>query len=167
MKAPHSPRCLDHRLLDIEQLDEKKVISLEGYISINRFVELGKGATVLSHAMIQLQARKSKRVQLRVKGQIRIDLELTCARCLQGFPFPLDLEVDRRFIAGEDPFISTQESLMQDDIVFLPDGLFSPLRMVEEEFILELPMIPLCQEECRGLCTSCGQDRNLSPCLCE
>ena len=167
MKAPLLRRCLDHRLLDIAVLDEKKTTVLEGFISSGQFLELSKGATLLGNAEIRLQVRKSNQLQLRVQGEIKINLELRCARCLQSFAWPLDLEVERHFVAGRDPANSTSEAYMQEDLVFLPDGLFSPLRMVEEEFILELPMIPLCQEGCQGLCTSCGQDLNQSPCLCE
>ncbi|MBF0445024.1 MAG: DUF177 domain-containing protein, partial [Magnetococcales bacterium] len=33
-------------------------------------------------------------------------------------------------------------------------------------FILILPMIPLCDKDCSGLCQSCGVDKNLTSCDC-
>lgn len=36
-----------------------------------------------------------------------------------------------------------------------------------EEFVLALPVKPLCRTECAGLCPHCGADRNEAPCDCE
>jgi uncharacterized protein len=38
--------------------------------------------------------------------------------------------------------------------------------LLETETTLGLPMKPLCREECRGLCPTCGASRNAAPCDC-
>jgi uncharacterized protein len=38
--------------------------------------------------------------------------------------------------------------------------------MLREQFYLALPMKPLCRDECRGLCPSCGTNRNTGACTC-
>ncbi len=38
--------------------------------------------------------------------------------------------------------------------------------LVRDALLLELPLAPLCQEDCRGLCPTCGADLNLGPCEC-
>jgi len=38
--------------------------------------------------------------------------------------------------------------------------------MLWEEFLLALPVKPLCSDECKGLCPNCGQDLNAGPCKC-
>jgi uncharacterized protein len=35
-----------------------------------------------------------------------------------------------------------------------------------EQIFLEIPFKPLCQEDCRGLCPTCGKDLNLASCEC-
>lgn len=35
---------------------------------------------------------------------------------------------------------------------------------VRDELTLSLPLVPLCQEGCRGLCPTCGTDLNREPC---
>ncbi len=35
-----------------------------------------------------------------------------------------------------------------------------------EEFLLSLPMRPLCRQDCKGLCTSCGANLNDISCAC-
>ncbi|MDE5879088.1 MAG: DUF177 domain-containing protein [Desulfovibrio sp.] len=36
-----------------------------------------------------------------------------------------------------------------------------------EEFMLSLPVAPLCREECKGLCPVCGTNLNEGQCACE
>lgn len=38
--------------------------------------------------------------------------------------------------------------------------------MLWEEFVLAMPVKPLCAENCRGLCPVCGADLNVKPCSC-
>lgn len=38
--------------------------------------------------------------------------------------------------------------------------------LARDAILLELPLAPLCQAACRGLCPVCGADRNLSECRC-
>jgi len=33
--------------------------------------------------------------------------------------------------------------------------------------MLSVPMKPLCREECKGICSSCGTDLNAGPCECK
>jgi uncharacterized protein len=46
-----------------------------------------------------------------------------------------------------------------------PDWLdLEPL--VHDACILELPLAPLCREDCKGLCPECGVNRNSETCSC-
>jgi uncharacterized protein len=38
--------------------------------------------------------------------------------------------------------------------------------VAREAILLDLPLAPLCKEECRGLCSQCGADLNDGPCSC-
>lgn len=38
--------------------------------------------------------------------------------------------------------------------------------MERDAVVLELPLAPLCREDCRGLCVHCGADRNTEECGC-
>jgi uncharacterized protein len=49
--------------------------------------------------------------------------------------------------------------LSDDDIVDL-----EPL--IRDALLLELPAVPLCRPDCKGLCPSCGVDHNLTSCDC-
>jgi uncharacterized protein len=38
--------------------------------------------------------------------------------------------------------------------------------MVRELVSMELPLMPLCRDDCAGLCSICGVDRNEQQCSC-
>ncbi len=38
--------------------------------------------------------------------------------------------------------------------------------LAREALLLELPLAPLCREDCQGLCPTCGADLNRGPCGC-
>jgi uncharacterized protein len=37
---------------------------------------------------------------------------------------------------------------------------------VREQWLLAVPRFPVCREECKGLCPSCGAELNAAPCSC-
>jgi uncharacterized protein len=90
-----------------------------------------------------------------------------CARCLEEYPFALDADfsvvlVPRGAAAAAEHELARAEldlGVYEGDEVDL-----SPL--VREQIIVALPTRPLCSESCRGLCPTCGTNRNLEPCRC-
>ncbi|HET6915863.1 MAG TPA: DUF177 domain-containing protein [Acidimicrobiales bacterium] len=38
--------------------------------------------------------------------------------------------------------------------------------LVRDALLLDLPLAPLCREDCKGLCPTCGADLNDGPCSC-
>jgi uncharacterized protein len=60
------------------------------------------------------------------------------------------------------------ESATADDEAYLLEGDLLDLGpMIRDAIVLELPLAPLCREDCKGLCASCGADLNEEGCGCE
>jgi uncharacterized protein len=53
-----------------------------------------------------------------------------------------------------------------DETYPLGVGLLDLAPLVRDACILELPLAPLCSEDCRGLCPECGVNRNIEQCAC-
>jgi uncharacterized protein len=99
---------------------------------------------------------------VRVRGRLRAELQLTCRRCLEALSWPLEIEFDYRF----DPSVAESE---EEDGVFALDaesGVVELTRLLREELVLAVPEFPVCSEACRGLCPTCGANRNESECVC-
>jgi uncharacterized protein len=99
-------------------------------------------------------------------GDVRTAVEGTCARCLE--PFLLDLDVPFQFVLTPAEAEPESAELRAEDLslsTYFGDEVdLAPL--VAEQTILALPTRALCREDCRGLCPTCGANRNVEPCAC-
>ena len=102
-----------------------------------------------------------------IAGTISATANTQCARCAEEFTASRE-RAFRYVLApksmvdddGSDPRVEDLEfSLYEGDHVDL-----SPL--VREQVLLALAERPLCREDCKGLCPSCGANLNEAPCGC-
>ena len=113
-----------------------------------------------------------------LRGRLNAILQLACGRCLKAYTQPVDTEVDLTYVprvaagpAAKDakaPHAEEDVELLDEDLstAYYDDHLLDLGEMVREQFYLALPMRPLCQADCPGLCPHCGADRSLEPCQC-
>lgn len=108
--------------------------------------------------------------RLLVKADVFGEATLVCSRCLGEFTEPLDVSFEEEFIelAPDEGRVEEDEEEESGRTVSFYSGdeidLTDPLR---ENILLELPMKPLCDEECKGLCPTCGTNLNEGACKCE
>jgi uncharacterized protein len=89
-----------------------------------------------------------------------------CARCLEQYEFPLDVDF-AVVLAPKPPAGQAPEESEEDvDIGYYEGEEIDLSPIVREQIILALPTRPLCREECRGLCPQCGANRNDTACEC-
>lgn len=97
-----------------------------------------------------------------VVGRLWAPVELECRRCLNGIVRRVEVDLSLRF----DPEIGPEdetEGLYAVD----PDALeLDLLPALREELLLALPEFPLCSPDCRGICPTCGVNRNEEDCGC-
>lgn len=79
---------------------------------------------------------------------------VVCIRCLLEWELPVTVEVTQLYQHEPD-----------EDGYRLEAGDWLDLEpLVHDELSLALPTAPLCQEDCKGLCPTCGTDLNIHPC---
>lgn len=105
-----------------------------------------------------MQVEKSGE-RVSVRGTVRSRAHLECVRCLREFDLPLEAPLvvyaERSGMASR----AEQEALERDDFMLFHDGRRLDLREpVREAMLLELPITPLCREDCPGLCPKCGAE---------
>ncbi|MBQ7694628.1 MAG: DUF177 domain-containing protein [Lentisphaeria bacterium] len=86
-----------------------------------------------------------------VTGSVRGTVSTRCGRCLA--PLKLEIRNDHVELCYAKSDIVTEEVDISGD--------------VRDELLIELPMNPLCSEECKGLCPVCGTDLNKKRCRCK
>ncbi|MEW6573281.1 MAG: DUF177 domain-containing protein [Bacillota bacterium] len=93
-------------------------------------------------------------------GDVKATVRLTCSRCIKEFPLDLEGRFEEKYSlhggANEDSI---------EDVAPAADELDFTDQVIET-IILSLPMKPLCDEDCKGLCLTCGRDLNTGICGC-
>ena len=104
-----------------------------------------------------------------VSGQSHTEVELTCSRCLESFSTAIDFALEEEFRPTID--INTGAKLPPvdgEDEATLIDGqhTIDLLEVMRQDILLALPPRPLCNPDCAGLCSQCGQNLNEGSCAC-
>ena len=94
-----------------------------------------------------------------VGGFLKADFVVPCARCLAPVVFPVTEEIKRMYSWDPDMLSDPEVEPVSHN-----DGTVCILDPVREAIILSLPAMPLCKEDCRGLCPVCGINRNMEEC---
>lgn len=153
----------------VNQITEspKDLSFAEGTEELNRIYggERAKEFRFPPHVDVRVVYYRSGR-ELFFHGSIGGMIEGTCSRCLKTYLFPLEKEFD--FVLTPDPFSVKSKELNRDEmgLSFYSEEEINPSPYIREQVLLALPMRPLCDEECRGLCSGCGADLNHEPCRC-
>ncbi|SDE44232.1 YceD family protein [Rhodococcus tukisamuensis] len=88
-----------------------------------------------------------------VTGTVRADTEGECSRCLEPFTGELDIYLTELFAY---PNSATEETTEEDEVYRIVDDLVDLEPAIVNAAGLELPLQPLCSEDCQGLCPECG-----------
>ncbi len=109
--------------------------------------------------------------QYRLVGRTQTTLELLCSRCLE----PMTVAVDAPFDLRYQPHTSNagsqkgaEREIEEDDFAtaFYENDEIDLGQLMREQLYLAVPMKPLCNEGCRGLCPECGTNWNRGACTC-
>ncbi len=91
------------------------------------------------------------------QGRLGAKTDLNCVRCLTTFEQHLTIELEELFIyppgRANDPILTVHEN-----------GILDLNPLLREYLLLDIPIQPLCQEDCKGLCPECGENLNDTVC---
>ncbi len=82
-------------------------------------------------------------------GDLDVVAQKSCSRCLKDVNFSLNIDFSTEVYKTE----------VEDDEIDISDYVVEHIR-------LAMPMQVVCDEECQGLCPSCGIDLNHNQCDC-
>jgi len=83
--------------------------------------------------------------------------DMTCARCLDAFPLTLNIDSTELYVFATHAQSGT-------DLIFPENGWIDLFPIVRDYMYLEIPINPICQEDCKGLCPICGKNLNQNAC---
>jgi uncharacterized protein len=130
-------------------------------------------------AHLETKLEKIER-RVRVKGHGTAQLTVMCGRCLKPVQVDVPVDFELTYVPADE---YVDESRSEHDGKTGPvAGSFEPERAEEEvytgkvvdldpaireQLLLALPGYPVCQEDCKGLCSVCGANLNDRDCGCD
>jgi len=98
-----------------------------------------------------------------VRAELETRVDLTCSRCLSRFGSDAVLKMEEESFPAVDPVTGKTIAPLEesDGVIGLDDQHVLDMEDVIRQYVLtEVPIKPLCREECSGLCPECGKNLN-------
>lgn len=104
-----------------------------------------------------------------LKARLSYDQTLSCGRCLKPIVEHFEPEVELMIEQGRPHHGSGERELKEDELgVLTVEGeVLDTDPILIEQLQLNIPMKPLCQPDCKGICPDCGADLNAGQCACK
>ena len=181
-------------LLDISRL-RTAVQDVSRHCGPEAFADLKDDFRVVGPTDVVGTVRREKGTMVVLDVRVTSVMEVTCGRCLEPFLVPVNADVKTRFVpptefarvtaetAARAGGMKTQgpdvedvedavdlEAIDDEEVLGLAEYREDSIdlgEVVREQLYLALPMKPLCQEDCKGLCPVCGGNRNREACTCQ
>lgn len=155
------PRRLDARspfVIDVRELGHRPgaMRELERELPADKLLSGAGGLDAIytaESADLELQVRLESVMEgVLATGEVTGSLVGECVRCLD----PVEVEVEAEFqelFYYDDDTLSAEEA---QEALFVVEELLDLQMIVHDGVLLELPLQPLCEPDCPGLCSECG-----------
>ncbi|CFY05236.1 Protein of unknown function DUF177 [Syntrophomonas zehnderi OL-4] len=121
------------------------------------------GGKFLDQVTVELVVENTGRLFL-AHGKVQTRVQLQCSRCLKECSYPIFTDIEMELVRSTS---TAAENISEDeDCVFFTGDIADISAPVYEAIYLAIPIIPLCKENCQGLCSICGIDKNTGDCTC-
>jgi uncharacterized protein len=160
-----------NEFIDFDTIDEHGPQTYEARFPVDT-PELDR-VEVASMGDVSIRASADKRDmegEYVADGTVNFTADLHCARCAEPYPIANTSTFHVRFRPRPETSIENEEVEITDkeelDVEFYSERTI-PLRdLALEQVQLSIPMKPLCDENCLGLCPTCGVNRTREECTC-
>lgn len=141
----------------LSKKNRKKEISLS--FELEPFEFEGEEIRAIENVNVEGLGISEKDVIL-IEASVKTKLKLNCSRCLDTFIYPIDIDIEERFT-------KSKELQEDEELIFVEDDTLDIIQIVENCIISTLPIKRLCKEDCKGLCSQCGTNKNIKECQCD
>jgi len=161
-RTPPSARAtsrLDPRkpfVLEVRELGRRpgSMRAIRGDVPAPADLSVGMAA-IPAGASLTLDLRLESVVEgVLVSGTVTAPVTAECARCLGPVSDSVSVPVTELFAY---PDSATEQTSEEDEVSHLVGDMLDLEPVIRDALVLDLPLSPLCREDCRGLCAGCGE----------
>ncbi len=102
--------------------------------------------------------------KLRITGEASLKTIIPCDRCLKDVEVELELMIEKNVNTEAACADGDDES---DEANYIDGYHLDVEQLLYNEILVGWPMKVLCSEDCKGICSVCGQNLNEGTCDCE
>jgi uncharacterized protein len=151
--------------INVSQLLQEPIGSTRDY-EINEAAEIigdGKEYQIQGQCWL-LRTQRS----ILVKCALSTEVELSCGRCLRRFRQPLKINFEEEYLPTVDVHSGVTLPSPEEPSAFTIDEhhILDLTEGIRQYALMAIPMKPLCNKDCAGLCQKCGQNLNQGKCNC-
>jgi uncharacterized protein len=107
--------------------------------------------------------------EIRLVGELHVTVDAPCDRCLEPVSLPIHSPFDLVYMPASEATEGGEDEIDEAAVeVGYYEGNGLQLNdVLREVVLLALPMQLVCDENCKGICPVCGQNRNQRECTCQ
>ena len=113
---------------------------------------------------VHLRVEYAGERKLHITGEAELKTSIPCGRCLKEVPTSLVLSIEKNVNTDPESAIDDDES---DEANYIDGYHLDVEQLLYNEILVGWPMKVLCSEDCKGICSVCGQNLNEGTCDCE
>jgi uncharacterized protein len=110
-----------------------------------------------------------------VRGRFVTSIRMECGRCLCEVTEPITADIDEQYTLTDVSLAGSHDTgleIVGDEENELPIGLMDGNVMdlgilIRQSTMLAMPLSTLCKADCKGMCATCGKNRNLEANGCQ
>mgnify|MGYP002514667613 CR=1 FL=1 len=155
----------DNMLIDLSDIlsAEKKEKSVTVPIEFTEISYQGNQYPVTA-SDVKVEIFNKGKKKLLIQMEFQASIKIPCDRCLEDVVIEVPVREEK---VVDFNFLKTEENDDQDEFNFM-DGCNLDVDMLAYgEISLAIPMKVLCKEDCKGICSVCGCNRNHVSCDCD
>ncbi len=98
------------------------------------------------------------------EAELNASIMLECSRCLKEISYPIETS----FSIVLKPVGEEEDEDDENTVYYDPQENEADLSGIVVDIIgVNIPMRPICEDDCKGLCEKCGTNLNLAACNCK
>lgn len=102
--------------------------------------------------------------EVALEGTFETTFIIPCNRCLEEVEYPMEVTLSKFFVLDQLVILDEDQ---QADMKYVQENTLQVGQMIIDEIMVHFPMKVLCNENCKGICKSCGCNLNDNKCDCD
>jgi uncharacterized protein len=151
------------QLFDVSSIDGKSIHVTAPLEKNEISFQMGR-FPVLGQKPLELTITNTGNKVLELTGEGEVTVGIPCDRCLRQVSVEIPFSIERKLDMKHSPE-ERREDL--DEETYLTGMDLDVDQLIYLEVLMSWPLKVLCREDCKGICSQCGQNLNEGTCQCD